>query len=323
MESVQLVKDLLDQQKELILKSMARFDCAPLAALAAELSACTGIVVLTGVGKSSFVAQKVSRTLVSCGIKAVYLSPLDALHGDLGMVCPGDWVIFISKSGESDELIQLAPFLKQRGVKMAAFVSLEKCRLASWVDLVIPTPIDAELGPLAPVPTTSTLLQLLYADLLAVSVLKVKGVSLDTFASNHPAGQIGKRLILKVEDFMLKGAQIPKARLGDRIGEVLVELSDKRCGCLLIVDESEKLLGVFTDGDLRRSLQKYKGNCLDKTMGEVMTPSPRFVLKNKLAHEALEAMEANQAKPITVMPVLDQDKVVGLIRLHDLLQAGM
>jgi arabinose-5-phosphate isomerase len=323
MESVHLVQKLLNQQKKLVVQSMEQFDCAPLAELASELAACKGIVVLTGVGKSSFVAQKVSRTLVSCGIRAVYLSPLDALHGDLGMVSPGDWVIFISKSGESDELIQLAPFLKKRGVKMAAFVKLEKCRLASWVDLVIPTPIEAELGPLTPVPTTSTLLQLLYADLLAVAVLKVKGVSLDTFASNHPAGQIGKRLILTVDDFMLQGAMLPKARLEDKVCDVLVELSDKRCGCLLIVDEHDRLLGVFTDGDLRRSLQTHKGDCLDKTMQEVMTRRPRFVSKGLLAHEALEAMEANKAKPITIMPVLEGERVAGLIRLHDLLQAGI
>lgn len=323
MESVDLVKDLLAEQKHLILESLDKFDCAPLADLAQKIAACKGIVVLTGVGKSSFVAQKVSRTLVSCGIRAVYLSPLDALHGDLGIVSDNDWVIFISKSGESDELIQLAPFLKLRGVHMAAFVALEKCRLASWMDLIVPTPMNAELGPLALVPTTSTVLQLLYADLLAVAVLKVKGVSLDTFARNHPAGQIGKRLVLRIDDFMIKGASVPKALAESKISEILVELSDKRCGCVLVVDDKDTLLGVFTDGDLRRSLQTYKNDCLEKTLKEVMSPNPRFINRGVLAHHALEAMEANRSKPVTIMPVVDEGKVVGIVRLHDLLQAGI
>jgi arabinose-5-phosphate isomerase len=322
MELLQLVKDLFSEQRHLVMTSLDRFNCAPLAILAQKLADCKGLIVLTGVGKSSFVAQKVSRTLVSCGMRAVYLSPLDALHGDLGMVSPEDWVVFISKSGESDELIQIAPFLKERGVHMAAFVTFEKCRLASWMNLVVPTPMEGELGPL-PLPTTSTVLQLFYADLLAVAILKIKSISLDTFASNHPAGQIGRRLILRVDDFMITGAKLPKAKLHDCIKDVLVELSDKRCGCLLIVDDQDFLLGVFTDGDLRRTLQKYGASCLEKTMEEVMTPKGRFIEKGLLAHQALELMEFNKVNPITIMPVVENGRVEGLVRLHDLLQAGI
>lgn len=323
MQASTMVQTLVQQQRGLIIESIDAFDSKSLQELAQALAKTQGIVVFTGVGKSAFVAQKVAMTFVSCGTRAIFLSPTDALHGDIGMVNSSDWVVAISRTGASDELLQLAPFVKSRGAHLAAFVGKADSRLAQLADIVVITPYQRELGAIQMVPTTSAELQLIYADILAVATAQIKGLSTEDFARNHPAGQIGKRLNLRVCDMMLTGSYVPLASENQTVGAMLVELSNKRSGCLLIVDAENHLKGIFTDGDLRRSLEKHGKNALDMPLKDVMTLTPRLVEADVLAHDAMRLMEADHKRPITVMPVVREGKIVGLVRLHDLLQAGL
>lgn len=319
----EMIEDLIKEQSQLINESISKFEIAPLRQLANSIAACKGVIVFTGVGKSGFIAHKIAMTFVSCGTKALYLSPTDALHGDIGIVNKEDWVVMLSRSGESDELLELMPYLRKRGVQVATFVGSSSSRLAQKADLVIHTPFRKELGPLSMVPTTSTAIQLIYGDLLVVAVTKLKGVSFDDYALNHPAGQIGKRLSLRVSDVMLQGASIPKAYRHQLIGELLVELSDKRSGCLVVASEHDELLGMFTDGDLRRGLQQHGQSILQMPIEQVMTNCPRWISSHTLAYDALKQMEEDPKRLITTLPVLQENKLVGLVRLHDLLQEGL
>lgn len=318
-----IIERLVQEQQSLLMRSFERVKCQELQALAKELAKVKGVIVFTGVGKSGFVAQKVAMTFVSCGTKAIFLSPTDALHGDIGMIDDNDYVVAISRTGESDELLELAPFIKARGARLAALVGVRESRLARLADLVVVTPYERELGVIQMVPTTSAEIQLIFADILAVAVTELKGISLEDFARNHPAGQIGKRLTLKVKDMMLPRDKMPLAHPEDTVGEMLVELSNKRSGCLVVVDKKFHMLGIFTDGDLRRGLEKYGKDTLGKKLQEVMTPTARYICADKLAHDALLAMEENPTCPVTVLAVKQGDEVVGLIRMHDLLQAGI
>jgi arabinose-5-phosphate isomerase len=317
------VKALVKEQSRLIQKAIDSFDSITMDHLASDIACCKGIIVLTGVGKSAYIAQKVAMTFVSCGTKAVFLSPTDALHGDIGIVNKDDWVIMLSRSGESDELVELIPYLKKREVKIAVVVGERNSRIASLANHIIHIPFEQELGPLPMIPTTSAALQMIFCDVLALAVASLKGISQEDFARNHPAGQIGKRLHLKVHDLMLKENELPLAHACQHVEEILVELSNKRSGCLVVISENGKLEGIFTDGDLRRSLQKFGRQVLDEPLHKVMTNHPQWIDAEKLAYEALQLMEADSQKLITSLPVLDRGVVVGLIRMHDLLQAGL
>ncbi len=288
-----------------------------------HLLECRGTVFLSGVGKSSIVAKKIAMTLNSCGIKAGFLSPLDALHGDIGIVSTGDVVMLLSKSGETDELLNLCPTIRNKGASIVAVVSHEDSRLVKASDLFIVLPVAKELCPFDLAPTTSTTVQLLFGDLVAIALMRTKNVTIDNFVMNHPAGQIGKRLILKVSDLMLRGDQLPLCKPNERLVDVLVELSNKKSGCVMIVDDSMHLLGLFTDGDLRRALQKHQADALSLEIQELMTKSPRTIAPQALAYDAMKEMERNQKGAITSLIVVDGGKAIGLIRLHDIVQSGL
>ena len=284
----------------------------------------TGTVFLTGVGKSGIIAKKVATTMSSSGTKAVYLSPLNALHGDVGIVSKDDTVLLFSKSGESDELLHLCPTIRNKGAYLIAVVSNMESRLAKACDLSINLPVAKELCPFDMAPTTSTLVQLMFGDLLAMALMRSKHFSKSDFAQNHPAGRLGKRLTFTVKDLMLIGDAIPLAGSNDLLINVLSEFSGKKCGCLLITDEEKRLIGIFTDGDLRRSLQKHGAMVLHKPLSELMNPSPRSIDSKYLAFDAMKYMEADQKRPITVLPVVDtEEKVVGIIKMHDIVQSGI
>lgn len=281
-------------------------------------------MVFTGVGKSGLVAEKIALTMTSTGSRALYLSPINALHGDIGIVSSQDIFIMISKSGESEELFNIIPSLRNKKVKLVGIVSNMNSRLAKACDFVIYLPVEKELCPFDLVPTTSTVVQMIYGDLLAVALMRMKNFSLDQYALNHPAGRIGKRISLKVSDLMIQGENIPLCAPQDLLMEILVELSHKRCGCILVVDEQKHLLGIFTDGDLRRSLQKFEARALQMPIRELMSKSPRWIAPERLAWESMQLMEIDQKNAITVLPVLDADQVVvGLIKLHDIVQSGL
>jgi len=277
-----------------------------------------GLLVFSGVGKSGLVAEKIAATLTSTGTKALFLPPAHFLHGDLGILSAEDLCIMISKSGETEELLHLIPFIKKRKTPLLALTSQPQSRLAHTADFHLHLPLLKELCPFDLAPTTSTVLQLIFGDILAVALMQAKGFTLSQYALNHPSGSIGKKTAC-VEEVMLQGSKLPLCRPSDALSDVLVELSDKRCGCLVVTDEALRLLGIFTDGDLRRALQAHGPSVLSHTMDRLMTPSAITVSKNMLAWDALKIMQKDPKRWIMVTPVVEEGRVVGLLRLHDVI----
>lgn len=284
---------------------------------------CEGTLIFTGVGKSGIIAEKLAMTMISTGTKALYLPPMNALHGDIGIVSEKDVLICISKSGGSEELLSLVPYAQKKGAKTVAWVSSPQAKLLAACDVGIHLPLNKELCPFDLAPTTSTAIQLIFGDVLSVALMKAKKFSLDDYALNHPAGVIGKKISLTVEELMLKGEGLPLCKPTDVLRDALVTLTNKRCGCLLVVDEKSHLLGIFTDGDLRRALQKNPDVVLEKTMETLMTPACTKTEKGKKALEALRLMQKSSQKWVNVLPVTDSERLIGLIRMHDLVQAGI
>lgn len=282
-----------------------------------------GLIVFTGVGKSGIIAEKIAMTMVSTGTKALYLPPTNFLHGDLGILSENELLVLISRSGETEELLNLIPFAKKRRSQLLAIVSNPESRLAKQCDLFIHLPFKNELCPFDLAPTTSTTVQLLFGDLLAIALMRSKGFDISAYALNHPSGAIGKKMSVTVEELMIKDHHIPLVGPEDRLLDVLVELSNKKCGALLIVDDQKNFLGIFTDGDLRRALQHQGSVVLEKRMHELMTSTALTIEKSKLAWEALKLMQKDPKKFVMMLPVLEEGKVIGILRMHDLVQAGI
>jgi len=230
-------------------------------------------------------------------------------------------VLAFSKSGESQELLDLIPYVK--GAKTVALVSKSGSRLAQKCQAVVHLPVLRELCPFDLAPTVSTTVQLLFGDALAMQLMQHRGFSVGDFAANHPAGLLGKKITLRAQDLMKKGAEMPLCRSTDKLLDVLPELSSKRLGCLLVVDEQAKLQGIFTDGDLRRAIQTRGTGVFEAKIADVMTKTARTIAPELLALDALRLMEQNPAQRIAVLPVVEQSRVVGLLHLHDILQAGL
>ena len=284
---------------------------------------CQGVIFFTGIGKSGIIAQKISATLVSTGTKAMFLPAVDALHGDLGIIGKNDIFVILSKSGQSDELLQLVPYVKSKSVKIICITSNSKSKLAKASDFIVNLPLERELCPFDLAPTTSTAIQLIFGDVLAVGLMKARSFSLNDYAMNHPAGRIGKRTTVLVRDIMVKADNLPLCGPNDKLVDVLVELSDKRSGCLLVINETFQLLGIFTDGDLRRALQKQGSEVLNNPIKNIMTKNPRTIEPEKLASEAMQMMESDPSRPVMVLPVVEKGQLCGLIKMHDLVQGGL
>lgn len=287
------------------------------------LLACSGSIFLTGVGKSGVISQKIAMTMNCYGIKAFSLCPMNALHGDVGVVSDKDVVLLLSKSGETEELLQLCPALRNKGASLIAVVSSRNSRLSKACDREVFLPVSKELCPFDLAPTTSATVQLLFGDLIAVALMRHRKMSVDDFAGNHPAGRIGKRIILKVRDLMLKGESLPTCNPESILVDILVELSNKKCGSILVINDKSELLGIFTDGDLRRALQRAGSDALNLPVGEFMTKSPRLAYPEMFAVDAMRLMESDQKRAITVLPVVESGILVGLIKLHDIVQSGL
>lgn len=322
--SDELINELFEKERQNLTAFFDSCDVKQIQAVLDVVLKSQGVAFFTGVGKSGLIAKKVAQTMTSTGTKSLYISPLDALHGDIGIVTSQDIFFLISKSGESDELLNLLPILRSKQVKTIAVVSNSKSRLAKGCDMIIHLPCESELCPFNMAPTISTTIQMIFGDVLAIALMRKRNFSQGQFVENHPAGRIGKRINLKVQDIMLQGDALPICRSKDKLVDVLVELSDKRSGCVLVIDQENHLEGIFTDGDLRRSLQNHGREVLEKQMLEIMTKKPRTVDHHMPAMQALAIMEHDQKKAITVLPVLKEEgQVAGLIRLHDILQAGI
>ncbi|NGX63093.1 MAG: Arabinose 5-phosphate isomerase KdsD [Candidatus Anoxychlamydiales bacterium] len=285
------------------------------------LSTCQNNIIFTGIGKSAIIAKKIAQTMLSTGTKAMFVSAVDALHGDIAIISKKDIFVVFSKSGETKELIDLIFYVKKRGAKVIAIVSNDKSKLAKISDYYINLPLEKELCPYNLAPTTSTTIQLIFGDILTVALMQKNNFSINEYALNHPSGAIGLQINLKVEDLMLKDDYLPICYENDLIKDVLHILSLKKCGCLLIVDKSDKLKGIFTDGDLRRLLNNQNLDFFNKKMKDIMTDSFIFIEKHSLAIDAMKKME--EKKQITTVPVLENDKLIGLIRMHDIIQTGL
>jgi arabinose-5-phosphate isomerase len=318
-----MLKDLFKQQRSYLDHFFETIDIKKMEQIFHACVACQGLMIFTGVGKSGIIAEKIAMTLTSTGSRALYLPPINFLHGDIGIVSEKDFVFLLSRSGETEELLNLVPFLRRRKARLFAIVSRTTSRLAKAADETLILPVEKELCPFNLAPTTSTTVQLLFGDVLAVALMREKKFNLSEYALTHPAGVLGKKMTLTVEDLMKKGAEIPLCRPKDLLKDVLFELSNKQCGCLLVIDEAREFLGIFTDGDLRRSLQVQGPEVLGKPMEVLMTPTGIVVSKDLLVVEAMQFMQRDPKRWIMVCPVLEEKKVVGIIRMHDIVHAGL
>ncbi|KAI4301086.1 hypothetical protein L6164_034402 [Bauhinia variegata] len=292
-------------------------------AFAKTLLSSTGTIFFSGVGKSGFVAHKISQTLVSLGVRSAFLSPVDALHGDIGILCNRDIVVLFSKSGTTEELLRLVPCVKAKGAFLISVTSVEGNVLAGMCDMNVHLPLERELCPFNLAPVTSTAIQMVFGDTVAIALMAARNLTKEEYASNHPAGKIGKSLIFKVKDVMKKQDELPICREADLIMDQLVELTSKGCGCLLVVDESHHLIGTFTDGDLRRTLKASGEGIFKLTVGEKCNRSPKIIGPDAMAVEAMKKMEAPPS-PVQFLPVInDENILIGIVTLHGLVSAGL
>ncbi|PRW39284.1 putative arabinose 5-phosphate isomerase [Chlorella sorokiniana] len=285
---------------------------------------CTGVVIFTGVGKSGLISQKICQTLVSTGTKAVFLSPQDALHGDIGIIGPHDLLVCFSKSGATEEIIRLVPFAKAKGARLVSITSVPGSPLEELCDLAVHLPLERELCPFDLAPVTSTAIQMIFGDTVAIALMQAKHLTRDQYAMNHPAGRIGKRLMLRVADVMIRNGAVPVVLPDMLMPQVLVELTGKSCGCVLVADADLSLAGIFTDGDLRRTLQQCGADGRDimqLRVAEVMTRTPKTICSQEMAVDAMQIME--RGPKVAMLPVVDEGKVQGLITLHGLVSAGL
>lgn len=318
------VASLLRLEASAIADAASRLDPDQVDRTMEILTACKGKVVIVGVGKSGIIAQKIAATLTSTGTAALHLHPSDALHGGLGIVSQDDVVMVLSNSGETDEIIAMLPYLKHRGVPIVGILGNLNSTLARRCDALLDASVDQEACPLNQAPTTSTTVALALGDALAMTLMKQKGLTLDDFALNHPAGRLGKRLTLKVEDLMHSGADNPTIQAGATWVAVVQSISNGGLGAVNVIDESGHLTGIITDGDLRRAIQRRDHAALEGLKGEeIMTRDPVVVSSDTLAYDALRLME-DRSSQISVLPVVDDAQVcVGLIRLHDIVRSGL
>lgn len=338
------------------------------------LHACSGTILCSGVGKSGFIAQKICQTLVSTGTRSVFLSPTDALHGDIGILGRDDVLVLFSKSGGTEELLRLIPYARAKGAKLVAVVNVPGSKLEAQCDDAVLLPLSRELCPFDLAPVSSTALQMLFGDTVAIALMQARHLSREEYAMNHPAGRIGRRLILRVVDVMRRGDEVPVVAPDTKVADALSELSAKGCGAVLVAEPRSRspqgrpshgpatrgsltdsgeeddheaavarsalsttssiaslcdaaehvLVGVFTDGDLRRALQSAGdgvAKLLDAPIATIMTKKPRYTQPELKAVDAMNAMEASPK--VSVLPVVHDGKLVGIVTLHGLISAGI
>jgi arabinose-5-phosphate isomerase len=281
---------------------------------------CRGRVVVTGMGKSGHVGTKIASTLASTGTPAFFMHPGEASHGDLGMITAEDVVIALSNSGESAEILAILPSLKRRGAALIAMTGNPASTLGREADVHLNAGVDKEACPLNLAPTASTTAALALGDALAVTLLDARGFGAEDFARSHPGGALGRRLLVHVEDVMHTGEAIPKVGCSAMLSDALLEMSKKRLGMTAVVDTDDRLVGVFTDGDLRRALDKPV-DVRSTPIETLMTRNPRTIGPRKLAAEAAQVMQERQILALLVTD--DNGRLIGAFGMHDLLRAGV
>jgi len=286
----------------------------------AILLGCAGRVVVLGMGKSGHVGSKIAATLASTGTPSFFVHPAEASHGDIGMITERDVVLALSNSGETGELLAILPVIKRLGVPLVALTGNPASTLARNADVTLDVSVPAEACPLNLAPTASTTAALAMGDALAVALLEARGFTEEDFARSHPGGSLGRRLLLHVEDVMRRGADLPMVGPATPLSEGLLEMSRKGLGMTTVVDPEQRVLGIFTDGDLRRTLDGQI-DMRRTRMSDVMTAGPKVARPRMLAAEAVHIMETHR---ITALPVVDEaGRLVGALNVHDLLRAGV
>ena len=315
-------QDVLRMEAEAILELVPRVDANFAAAISLILE-CPGRTVITGMGKSGIIGRKMAATFASTGTPSFYLHPAEGIHGDLGMVTAADVVIALSNSGETGEILNILPSLRRIGAKIIAMVGNANSTLAKNADVVLDVGVEKEACPLGLAPTSSTTATLAYGDAIALALLQKRNFTASQFAVFHPGGSLGRKLLLTVGNIMHKGNENPLVSADTTVQEALFVITDKGLGSVSVVNAEGKMLGVLTDGDIRRGLSKGV-DFLQRSVADLMTKAPKYITADKLAAQALHLMESNQPKPITVLPVVDENMVViGLLHMTDLVRQGV
>lgn len=281
---------------------------------------CSGRVIVTGMGKSGHIGKKIAATLASTGTPSFFVHPGEASHGDLGMITSSDVVIALSNSGETGEIITLIPLLKRMNTPFISITANENSTLSTASAANLHIGVEREACPLGLAPTSSTTAQLVLGDALAIALLEAKGFSAEDFAVSHPGGSLGRRLLLKVSDIMHSGDTTPIVETGTALKDALLEVTHKRLGMTAIINSNEELIGIFTDGDLRRALDN-NANLNDTPIDEVMTRNSTTVTADMLAAECLQIMETLKINALIVTD--EHNKAIGALNMHDLLKAGV
>ena len=280
---------------------------------------CTGKIIVMGIGKSGHIADKLAATLASTGTPSFFVHPGEASHGDLGMISKSDVVMALSNSGKTEEIVNLLPILKNMGIKIIAMTGDDNSTIATASDVHIDVGVEEEACPMNLSPTASTTAALAMGDAIAVALLEKRGFSVEDFAKSHPGGSIGKKLLLLVQDIMHMEELIPVVLQDDKLARGLIEMSEKALGMTAIINKKEELVGIFTDGDLRRTLEANV-DIQTTLMKEVMTQNCITVRPNLLAVKAVEIIQENK---ITSLVVIEENKIVGALNIHDLFRAGV
>ena len=281
--------------------------------------ACQGRVIVTGMGKSGHIGNKIAATLASTGTPAFFVHPSEASHGDLGMITKTDVVIAISNSGNTNEIVTLLPLIARLGIPLISMTGDEQSQLAKAACANLDVSVTIEACPLNLAPTTSTTVTLVMGDALAIALLEARGFNAEDFAFSHPSGALGRKLLLRVKDIMHEGDQIPVVSAGKTLQDALIEMTQKGLGMTTIMSDDAKLVGIFTDGDLRRIID-LKVDFATTSVSDVMSANPKTIPQNMLAAEALTIMEKAS---ITALIVEEEDHITGVLHLHDILRAGV
>lgn len=316
---LQLARSVMQTEADAILRVADHIGDSFLAAIDTILSS-TGRVIVTGMGKSGHIARKIAATLASTGTPAFFVHPAEAAHGDLGMITEQDIVLALSNSGESDEVVALLPSLKRKGITLISITGRHESTLAKQSDHHLYAHVEKEACPLGLAPTSSTTAALALGDALAVTLLDARRFAKEDFALSHPGGSLGRRLLVHVKDVMHTGDELPQVQPGTPLKDALLEMSRKRLGMVVVADNSANIIGIYTDGDLRRTLER-SANVYDLKIDEVMNLQPKTVSADKLASEAVHLME--QFKITSLLVIDEQQRLCGALHMHDLLKAGV
>jgi arabinose-5-phosphate isomerase len=316
-DAIAIARDVLEIEARAVTDLIARLDERFTEAVRVVM-ACRGRVVVSGMGKSGHIARKIASTLASTGTPAFFVHPAEASHGDLGMITREDVLIGLSNSGESAELLAIVPLLKRQGAKLIALTGDEQSSLATQADIHLYAGAEKEACPLDLAPTASTTAALALGDALAVALMHAKGFTRDDFARSHPGGALGRRLLTHVRDVMRAGEDAPRVNLDATLMDAMIEMSRGRMGMTAVLDDAQKVIGIFTDGDLRRALEKGT-DVRSARIADIIGPEPRTISAERLAAEAVEIMERYKVNQLLVTD--PGKKLLGALNMHDLFKA--